>query len=388
MKNFAALFGYEMKKIWKRPLTLAVVLLMTALSVYVAMGALTPHIVRTDGGKFIPEADWNARMEKGGRALDGQAMDETFFQSMRESVPEFEDYNELERWFYHKDPTYYHAWFLADAAAAGDIHNMTAESFYAGRRALLEQRWENYGLTEDEKDYWREMDERVGEPYVYEYPWRGMMLNGLSTTLYTMIVPLALSAAVCLCQTFSEDRSTRVDALVFASRGSRLPLFLAKILAGAVSALIVAALILGAHLVVYLFRYGVQGLGAPLQMLEIVYSFPISVGQSVFYLLLITALYTLTCGALTMLLSALSRRSVPSLIIPVTFLFLLTQSRLTAPWLPHNLITWDGFLCVSLFRFLGTYLNIFQVGLLLYPLIAVVLLALCWAGWQYTARRV
>ena len=102
-------------------------------------------------------------------------------------------------------------------------------------------------------------------------------------------------------------------------------------------------------------------------------------------MLLIMALYTLACGSLTMLVSVLSRRASVSLIVPVVFMFFLTQSRLTAPYLPHNLITWDGFLNVSLFEVFGTYLNIFQVGLLLYPLIAVALFALCWLGWRRSA---
>jgi len=73
MKNFGTLFGFELKKIWKRPLTLAVVLLMTALSVYVAAGGLAPywgHTLSTEDGsgvEFIPGDEWSARMEEGGR---------------------------------------------------------------------------------------------------------------------------------------------------------------------------------------------------------------------------------------------------------------------------------------------------------------------------------
>lgn len=324
-------------------------------------------------------------MQEGGLALNGQIMDDAFFQTMGERVPELGSYAERERWFYYEDSTYYHAYSMADSVTGGDPRRITAEAFYAGRRALLELRWENYGLSEPEKDYWRAMEEQVREPFVYEYPWRGIELNGLFSTLYTMIVPLSLAAAVCLCQIFSKDRSTRVDALVFASREGHVPLYLAKILAGTASALMAAALILGGHMIVYLLRYGAQGLGASLQMLSIVYSFPISIGHAVSYLLLIVALYTLACGALTMLVSALSRRATVSLIVPVVLMFFLTQSRLTAPYLPHNLVARDGFLNVSLFHVLGVYLNTFQFCLLLYPLAAVALFALCWLGWRRDA---
>lgn len=395
MKNFWTLFGYEMKKIWNWPLAWVMAVLMTALSVFVAQGGLQPAFGRnfyseniddhSSGIEFISEDDWSARMQEGGITLNGQAMDDLFFYAMGENVPKFDDYTKRDYWFYHQDPTYYHAYSMADSTTNGDPRNVTANSFYTGRRALLELRWENYGLSEQEKDYWRAMEKQVQEPFVYEYPWRGADPNGLFSTLYTMIVPLALAAAVCLCRLFSEDRSTRVEALVFASREGRVPLYLAKILAGTASAFMVAVLILGGHMIVYLFRYGTRGLGAPLQMLSIVYSFPISVGHAVAYVLLIVALYTFACGSLTMLVSALSRRATISLIVPVVFIFFLTQSRLTAPYLPHNLITWDGFLNVSLFKVFGMYLNVFQIGLLLYPLIAIALFALCWLGWQRSA---
>lgn len=395
MKIFWTLFGYEVKKIWSRPLAWVMTVLMVAISVFAALGGLQPNLGRhfysenidnlSSEPEFISEDAWSARMQEGGMTLNGQAMDDLFFHTMGENVPEFDDYTKSDYWFYYEDPTYYHAYSMADSITNGDPRNVTAESFYAGRRALMELRWENYGLSEKEKDYWRAIEEQVQEPFVYKYPWRGADPNGLFSTLYTMIVPLALATAVCLCQIFSEDRSTRVDALVFASKEGRVSLYLTKILAGTTSALIVAVLILGAHMIVYLFRYGTQGLGAPLQMLSIVYSFPISVGHAVAYMLLIVALYTLACGSLTMLVSALSRRSTISLIVPVVLMFFLTQSRLTAPYLPHNLITWDGFLNVSLFKVFGMYLNVFQVGLLLYPLIAVVLFALCWLCWRRSA---
>ncbi len=388
MKNFWTLFGYEMKKLCKQPLTWVTAVLLTALSVFVAQGGLQPDFghdfySQTTGEliEFVAEADWSARMQEGGLALNGQVMDDAFFQTMKERVPDIEDYDEREQYFYYKDSTYRHAYSMTDFNN-GDPRDNTAESFYAGRRALLEQRWENYGLSETEKDYWRAMDEQVSKPFIYEYPWRGTEPNGLSSTLYTMIVPLSLAVAVCLCQIFSKDRSTRVDALAFASRNGRVPLYLAKILAGTVGALIMSALILGGHMIVYLFRYGTQGLGAPIQMLSIAYSFPITVGDAVAYMMLIMVQYTLACGALTMLVSALSRRAIVSLIVPVVSMFVLTQSKVTAPYLPHNLVASDGFLNPSLFNVLGVYLNIFQICLLLYPLIAVSLFILCWPGWR------
>lgn len=392
MKNLGTLLGYEMKKLFRQPLTWVTAALLTALSVFAAHGGLQPnsghYFYNQSTGEpvgFVAEADWSTRMQEGGLTLNGQVMDDAFFQAMKERLPDMKDYDERSQWFYSEDPTYYHVYSMADSITNGDPRNVTAESFYAGRRELLEQRWENCGLSDAEKDYWRAMDEQVSKPFVYEYPWRGTELNGLFSTLYTMIVPLSLAAAVCLCQIFSKDRSTRVNALVFASKNGGLPLYLAKILAGTAGSLIMATLILGSHMIVYLLRYGTQGLGASLQMLSIVYSFPKSIGYAVAHMLLALALYTLVCGAFTMLVSASSRRSAVSLIVPVVSMFALTQSKLTAPYLPHNLIAKDGFLSVDVFNVLGIYLNIFHLCLLLYLLITVILFVLCWPNWRRQA---
>lgn len=196
MKNIGTLFRYELKKIWKQPLTWVTAALMTTLSVFVAQGGLQPNLGHYFYGEdaadpssgsepagFISEYDWSARMQEGGLTLHDQIMDDSFFQAMRENIPDLGGYKELERWFYYEDPTYYHAWSMADSITDGDPRNVTEESFYAGRRALLERRWENYGLSEREKDYWRAMEAQVQEPFVYEYPWRGSVQNGLFTTL-------------------------------------------------------------------------------------------------------------------------------------------------------------------------------------------------------------
>ena len=121
MKNFGTLFGYEMKKLCKQPLTWVTAVLLTALSVFVAQGGLQPNFghyfySQSTGEliEFVAEADWSARMQEGGLALNGQVMDDAFFQTMKERVPDIEDYDEREQYFYYKDSTYRHAYSMTD----------------------------------------------------------------------------------------------------------------------------------------------------------------------------------------------------------------------------------------------------------------------------------
>ena len=59
MKNFGTLFGYEMKKIWMRPMTWVTVLLFCMVFVYItvqpffAAGGTTFTTVDTDGIRFL-----------------------------------------------------------------------------------------------------------------------------------------------------------------------------------------------------------------------------------------------------------------------------------------------------------------------------------------------
>ena len=100
MKNFGTLFGYELKKIWMRPLLWAAVLAAAALS---ALGVLPRELwndvesnysVAYKSGrvvsgrvsqkeKFRIELEWVPK-------LNGRVMDESFFRELRSSLRELD----------------------------------------------------------------------------------------------------------------------------------------------------------------------------------------------------------------------------------------------------------------------------------------------------------
>ena len=92
MKNFGTLLGYEMKKIWKRPLVWVAVVLCGA--VFVCITPIPSHYsdqtftaVDAEGEEICrlvtAEEQFRAEME-GSRVLSGRPMDETFFRKARE----------------------------------------------------------------------------------------------------------------------------------------------------------------------------------------------------------------------------------------------------------------------------------------------------------------
>lgn len=393
MKNLGTLFGYEMKKIWKRPLTWAVVLIFSAVFVYTMARPFLPDsggakFTFTDGegreiSRFLTGDEQYRIQIEGSRPLSGLLIDEDFFRAAREGVPEAEERFGRDGFFYLVDPTYIDVYYWYSEALDG-----TAEDFYARRMAGIQRSWEHAGLSEDEIAYWRAMEERVEKPFAY-YPIYGFqdMMDKLGNGGVAVFIPLIVGA--CLCELFSQERRTRINALIFSSRRGRLPLCLAKVLAGGSSAALAAALVAGATIVTGLLLYGPDGLRAQIQILPWLRasSFPITIGQATAILLALMLAYALVCGALTALVSMFTGSGVAALAVSAGIV-LATMRQYQADWaeyLPANLVDEHALMSLRLADLFGLRLNFIQSGLLLYLLIAVILFALCWLGWRRSA---
>lgn len=393
MKNLGTLFCYEMKKIWKRPMAWAAVLVFSAIFMYtMAM----PFMPNSGGSKFtLTDAegreisgfltgDEQYRIQiEGSKSLSGQLMDEDFFQAARESVPEVEERFERASFFYLVDPTYIdvYLWY-------GEYVDGTGEDFYASRMDGIEYSWERAKLHEDVTAYWRDMEAHVEKPFVY-YPAYGFqdLIGKLGSGGIAIFIPLIVGA--CLCELFSQERHTRMNALIFSSQRGRLLLCLAKVLAGGFSAVLAAALVAGSTIVTSLLLYGTDGLRAQIQILPWLRSssLPITVGQAIAVLLALMLAYALVCGALAALVSMFTGSGVAALAVSAGAM-LAAMRQYQADWaeyLPTNLVDEHALVSLRLTDLFGLRLNFIQSGFLLYLLIAVVLFAMCWLGWRRSA---
>ncbi len=390
MKNFGTLFRYELKKIWKQPLLWVVVFLTAAfLSCIMGLDFLpTKHgntFTTTDAeGKEISRfltADEQFRIKlEGGKDLAGQVMDEEFFRKAREAIPAEEDRYEAEAWFLLVDPSYYQFWYYNSIELGG-----TAEEYYANRQSYVNLEMQH--LRETERAYWETMEEHVEKPFRY-HPENGMQVlySLISSSGIVFFVPLL--AGACLCELFARERRTKMDALVFSSRRGRKILCLAKIIAGGLSAVLAAALVSGITVAVYLVLYGPESWYGAIQLLSGAglswCSWPITMGQGILILLALTLVFTLLCGGLVAAVSVFTGNGIAAMATAVAMM-LLSQRHvqgLLGRYLPARLINPDTFRIMDLTELGGLQLNIFQSGALLYAVIAVVLLALCWFGWR------
>ena len=392
MKNFWTLFGYEMKKIWKRKLAWEIIALAAGFCVYMELTSLgsshagaTFTFVDKNGieiSQYLSAREQNERTLEGSRLLDGQVMDEDFFRDMRESIPSAETYYELESYFLLIDPRYRDYCYFRGAWP------QTADEFYDLVQEIDELSLEK--LSGREQAYWAARATRIERPYVYrDITGVRRIVELMGNSGVPALLPLLVG--VCLCGLFSQECHSRMDALIFSTGRGRFPLYLAKTLAGAFSALAVTALAAGAAIGANLLVYGVWGFDGAIQMFAWLNStlWPITMGQAVVILLLLALAYALVCCGVTALVSVWSGSSVAALTASVGLLFLALWSRGAAvrfgDYLPGQLVDYTVFLNTDLTSVFGVQLNQVQSGFLLYLLIAVILFALCWLGWRRSA---
>lgn len=400
MKNFGTLFGYELKKLLKRKLCWGAVIVLTAFCAYGVIRSstysrnLTVPMIDENGNEtgenlyISGEEIYNTYRQTEGN-LNGRVMDDEFFREMQENIPDLKE-PEMSIYFWTEDATYSDVYSMIDGI--GDPESITAEEFYAVLWEQTRLSWDNYGaeregISESEKDYWTEQVSHIQKPFIYREAWKGT--SALINFFYTLMGLLPVAAAVCVCTIFSEDRRRRMDALVFTARESRVPLYLAKALAGVTMTALVGAVIVGATVTAHLTVWGSSGFDACIQMYRIISPRPITVGQMFLSMLVLLMLYTMLCGGLTMLVATITRSSIVALAIPVLLVQILDRFHQPpygwAGYLPYNLISTNGLNNVELVNIFGVYLNNFQFGPLLYLAITVLLLALCWLGWRRSA---
>ena len=392
MKNFGTLFGYELKKIWMRPMTWAAVLVFCAAFVAITVqpffrsGGATFTATDADGSEirqFLTAGEQYRRRVEGARLLSGQPMDEAFFRTARETIPLDGEYFEKEGYFLLIDPSYRDFY-----AEFGEWLNGTAEHYYTVRQNGREQSWQR--LTEEDAAYWRKLEAQVEKPFVYQ-PVLGprMLMNMLGSAGLELFLPLL--AGLCLCDLYAQERRTRAGALIFSSPRGRRCLYLAKTLAGAVSAVAAVLLVVGAGGLANLLFYGPYGYDGAIQISPWLWhsSLPITMGQGILILLGLLLAYALVCGAATALASIWSGSGTAAMAISVgVMIAAMTLDRTQTGWwefMPANLVDERGLSSLQVTRLFGVQLNILQSGLLLYLLLAFVLAFLCRPGWRRSA---
>lgn len=407
MKNLGTLFGYEMKKLWKRPMAWVAVLIFSAGMVYYAPIPFyhydnTFTVVMANGqtiSRQVTVEEQDRVSIEAPRLLSGQVIDEEFFQraqDIRSKLASTElDTNLTGAYAYFQlvDPTYLGAYQLL-GFKDDYLHRM--DRF----RENMERPWGNH-LTEEEICYWERLEEQIQQPFIYE-PTDAP--NRLFDVLGTMGIFIPVLVALCVCDLFSQERRTRTYPQIFTSRQGRKCLFLAKILAGGVTSILAAAMAVGAVIGSSLIRYGTWGWGAAIQVCRYMLScsFPITAWQGILIQTGMILVYALLCGALISVVSMWSGSGVAALAVGAALigiqLLIVQLGSAIAPlldllpflynalyYLPMGLVSASALIEKRLVHFFGLLLSPIQAGIIIYLALAAALAAVCWLGWRWKA---
>lgn len=168
-------------------------------------------------------------------------------------------------------------------------------------------------FTSKEEKYLVNQYRALKTPFHYEYfdGWSALLQN-----ISTFILLLALVVGFLVSGIFSDEHSSKADAIFYSSQYGRDKAVLAKISAGLTIIVSVFTVMIGLYTGIVLFVLGADGAISPIQLDMWRSTFNITFGQA--YLLIVVSAFvgTLFASFLAMLVSAVSRSTPTAIIVP------------------------------------------------------------------------
>lgn len=391
MKNLGILYKFELGKILRRR-TSWITIIITLLLVLGTLG------LDSLGGYFVNgvQVDTNFHMNQIFKAdqmkLDGRVIDQALLEEMREGygrIPK-EAINGAVPYIGTKEYQTYARPYSAIfnfVRSAGNMNTSEVmvwkadeQELYQRRQQAVEKDWEGYLLAEEEKEFWKEQEEKLKWPVTFRFKegyWH--LLDGT----YTIGLLILIAVNICLAGVFADEQSRKMDQLILSSKYGKTPVYLAKILAGVSFAAGFSFLVLLLSLLEIRFLYGLEGFSADFRLIMPGYSYPLNVGESVIVTWGLVIVVAIFIGVFAMFLSELFHNSLGTLALTLG-LIILCMFVSTVPehyrvlsqiwsYLPVNaMAVWNIFDCRTV-PILGKTLVYWQAAPILYLILGGVL---------------
>jgi len=380
------LFFYELKKIIKRKIIWICMLCGVILLVFsVVVPLIGDYVVNGERvGSNYEEFQKNVAYQKG---LDGRIIDEILLTEMQKAYKKValndRKYSLTEEYQTYARP--YSAIFnyvreTTGLSSEGVINlEASANTLKKMRLELREIRWEEYYLSEVEKEYWRVAEEEIENPIVFQYAEGYSVLLNMA---YTVGILTVFMIAMCMAGVFPEEHVRKTDQQILSSRYGRKNVYWAKMYAGTFVSFSLAFVFVLITFVTVFCLYGMEGFDAAFQMIYVGSSSPISVGQAVLIIYGIVLCAGTFIGVLVMTLSENLHSGVGTLSVAIGLIVLPMmisvpeEYRLLAQlwsYLPSDIVAvWSCFSPRTVVLF-GKVLQGWQVAPILYVGIGVVL---------------
>ncbi len=328
MANFGVLYGYEMKKIVRRKIvwvTAAFMLLIVIATVIVSRLAGSSYV----GGDKIDTHYHMFRVDKEyQQRLSGRAIDQSLLEEMEAGYDKLpagvEAYVLTEEYQTYARP--YSEIFNIVRSMTNmtfdEIRQWTADegNLYERRQRMLEGSREEFLLSQEEKEFWKEKEDKVEWPVVFVYKdGYYQLFNSMNTIGLMMLITIT----ICLSGVFTEEHTKRTDQLILCSRYGRHKVYWAKLLAGIGFSLFSSVVYTVTAFIAAFAAYGLDGFSGAFQLMYANYSYPLSVGEAVlisYGMMIIAGVLT---GVFVMMLSEVLHSSIGTLSLVVGMIILL-----------------------------------------------------------------
>lgn len=318
-QNFGTLYHYELKKIVRRKLlwiALAVCILAHVaglmyplFSTYYADGELTASHLQ------MYTVDRTYREKLSGRKIDDELLREmaTAYRKIPSDVEQYTLTDEYQTYARPYSDIYgiVHNWTGMDRKAMMN-RDINEDSLNALRRTALEKDWAELQLTETEKTFWQNQENRISWPVTYYYHEAyNAMIDNYSTAGLTIL----LLIAIILSSVFSEEHTRRTDQLILSSAKGKTLAYWAKIFAGGTVSIAFAG---GLSLIVAILSFAIHGAGGSQTAIQLVlyfYSGSLTLGQAYLIMSAVLMITALLWGVFVMVLSEILRSNVATLAV-------------------------------------------------------------------------
>lgn len=376
MNNIGTLYKFELKKILKNRLTIA--MLIITLAVIIIEGLLPGLTTSREAGVAQKTLD--------GRVIDDELLNEMYPQLLGNGSE------------WNADNIKYMGVAGVEAGILSDddavLSDYGAAELYEIRDEAIVDFMHRDGLTEDEISWWQE---QMAEQAPFTYVYNGGALT-LAQGLAGVLMCIMLISALCLSTVFTLEHRQRTDQLILSCVNGRKETYLVKMLAGltivigcsVATAVLLSAMVTG--------LYGMDGLNSDVQIEIPMSSYSLTMGQFIVRQMIVMITSSILFAAFSMAVSEILKNSLAVTGIMVG-LFIFGQLEVIPPqyrllshlntMLPSNQISIWSLSEYRLFNIGGHFFTGYVMSPVIYLAISVVLViagAVSYNRFQVTGR--
>lgn len=269
-----------------------------------------------------------------------------------------------------------------------DLDLSRGTNFYETREQKIEMilNTPSRKLSEEQKEYWRNINSQVKIPYQYGY-YEGW---GIIVSSFELFMFAILAVCIVIAPVFSGEYQAGTDAVILSSKYGKTKLITAKIIASVLLGLLAFTI----HVIVAcglpLAAFGIDGWNLPVQIANTAIPYPFTLVEAVLIEFVVIYLMLLALISLTLLLSARMKNTylvlavlvfvlfIPMFLVPnstvgaYNLLLFLSPYRSTMPELSKYISYQLG----------GLVLDVLSVRTILYAVLTIILLPLSRLGFK------